>query len=363
MRELNDDRGVIAVLTALILSTVLLACAALAVDVAAYYSERRQLQNGADAAAVAIAQSCVRGLESPSAPCDLSTAATLADDNAVDHRARVALVCGTAPGLGTCPAGTTARASCGPVPDGAPPYVEVHTRTGTAGGGDVVEPVFARAIPGNEAYSGAAVGACARAGYGAPTTVVSVLPIVVSSCVVAEYQALHSGFTDSALLDGPASGLQPWETEIELHKDTGPCAGAGTPGNFGYLTSGGGCNATTTVGASIAGSTGNSNPKTLGCSDSYLTAQLGRIVYLPVFDTVTESGSNAVYHIAGYAAFHFTGWQLAGTSHLSIVSGQLPCKKPTTCIAGVFARGLQPAPGRISAAPVDGGATVVALLG
>ncbi|HEY3261834.1 MAG TPA: pilus assembly protein TadG-related protein, partial [Pseudonocardiaceae bacterium] len=78
MLELTDDRGVITVLTAIVSSVVLFAGAAIAVDVAALYSERRQLQNGADAAAIAIAQSCARGLVN-AAPCDTSLASALAD--------------------------------------------------------------------------------------------------------------------------------------------------------------------------------------------------------------------------------------------------------------------------------------------
>ena len=165
MRELSDDRGVIAVVTALIGSAVLFFCAAIAIDIAALYSERRQLQNGADAAAMAIAQSCVRGLDTtPATPCDSGSAGPLAGQNALDGLAD-AVVCGTAPGLGSCPANTGSRASCDGPPAGAPPYVEVHTSTRTTEG-TLVAPFFATAIPGMADYDGVGLGACARAGYG-----------------------------------------------------------------------------------------------------------------------------------------------------------------------------------------------------
>jgi hypothetical protein len=351
----TDDRGAIAVMTAVLGSAVLFACAAIAIDVGALYSEHRQLQNGADAAAVAIAQSCAAGA------CNTGLAAGLADDNAVDATAGVAQVCGTAPGIAGCPAATESRASCRSVPAGAPPYVEVHTRTRNAGG-SVVAPFFARLIPGNEDYAGTTVGACGRAAYGSPASAVSVLPVTVSQCVVDLYRAEHAGFAPWSLSGSSPSTLSQWDTEIELHQDTGPCStgssGQNAPGNFGFLASSA-CSATTTLGATQQGSTGNTNPKTLGCTDSYLSSLLGKVAYIPVFDTVTSGGS---YHVVGYAALRFTGWQLSGTSHNSIATGRLPCAKPTTCVSGVFLRGLQPRPGPIGPAP-DFGATVVQLLG
>ena len=367
MRELSDDRGVIAILTALVGSVVLFACAAIAIDVAALYSERRQLQNGADAAAVAIAQSCARGL------CTRGPASDLADHNTVDGTATVTLVCGSAPGLvglagvGTCPAPDPgSRASCAPLPAGGlPPYVEVHTRTRSADGSDVVAPFFARTIPGNGDYAGTTVGSCARAGYGSPRSAFSVLPVTASQCVVGDFYTQHHGFAPLSVLNQSITAQLPWEIEIELHKSTGPCvtssSGQNAPGNFGFITPDAACSVTTTVGSSLAGKTGNSPPS--GCTTSYLTARLGQVVYIPVFDTVAGSGSGVTY-VVGYAAFYFTGWQLAGTSHNSILSGQLPCRKPTTCVAGVFLSGLSPIPGPISlTSPQPSSFNIVQLLG
>jgi Flp pilus assembly protein TadG len=57
MRRLRQDQGLVLVLVAVLL-VVLLGMAALAVDLGSLYSERRQLRNGADAAALAIAEDC-----------------------------------------------------------------------------------------------------------------------------------------------------------------------------------------------------------------------------------------------------------------------------------------------------------------
>jgi hypothetical protein len=231
---------------------------------------------------------------------------------------------------------------------GSPPYVEVHTRTETPDGGHLVPPFFARAIPVNENYDGTTVRACARAGYGSPTTVLSVLPITVSRCVVDQYRTAHNGFGPQTLLGGLWSSLLGWQTAVELHKDSGPCStsssGQKAPGNFGYLDSDGSCSVTTTLGATLSGNPGNSNPKTLGCTDSHLSARLGQIVYIPVFDTVTGNGSKASYHIVGYAALYFTGWQLSGTSHTSVVNGLPVCSKPTTCIGAHSFTDCSPSP-------------------
>ena len=60
MLRVGTDRGAIAVIVA-ILMVPLLGFAAISLDLAATHAERQQLQVGADAAALAIAQDCVRG--------------------------------------------------------------------------------------------------------------------------------------------------------------------------------------------------------------------------------------------------------------------------------------------------------------
>ena len=60
IRREDAERGAVAVIVA-IMMVVILGCAAIAIDVSAMWAEKRQLQNGADAGALAIAQNCARG--------------------------------------------------------------------------------------------------------------------------------------------------------------------------------------------------------------------------------------------------------------------------------------------------------------
>ena len=61
MQRMRDERGAVSVVAALLM-VPLVGFAAISVDVAGMYSERQQLQTGADAGALAIAQDCGRGV-------------------------------------------------------------------------------------------------------------------------------------------------------------------------------------------------------------------------------------------------------------------------------------------------------------
>ena len=109
MRRLTVDRaperGAIAMMvTVLLASGVLLGCAALSVDVGNLSAERRQLQNGADAAALSAAQDCAITV------CPTATSPSLtvlAGANATDGTSSISrtnpalpAVCGAGPAAG-----------------------------------------------------------------------------------------------------------------------------------------------------------------------------------------------------------------------------------------------------------------------
>ena len=84
----GSQRGAISVLVA-ILMVVLLGFTALAVDAGMLYAERTQLRNGADAAALAVAQTCARDVNDPGCSNNSTLAASLANSNAGDGPSNV----------------------------------------------------------------------------------------------------------------------------------------------------------------------------------------------------------------------------------------------------------------------------------
>ena len=82
--DTSHDRGAVAIFVALCL-VILLMIAAWVIDGSALYQERRELQNGADAAALAIARDCAEG-----ACGDVyATGEAFADGNAGDGQSRI----------------------------------------------------------------------------------------------------------------------------------------------------------------------------------------------------------------------------------------------------------------------------------
>lgn len=268
MQRLRDDRGAVAVLTALLL-VPLMVCAALVVDIGASYVQRRQLQNAADASALAIAQDCGKG--NCSAGNNQTTANSFTSANAP---------------------GRAATAQVAPVTGNT---VTVTTKA-------TVNYAFAPVI----GISNNTVTAKASASWGSPTGGQSILPLAISLC---SFKAQTGG--------GHPTGTTP--VTIQTSKDdntecTGP-SGNVVPGGFGWLKIDDvpGCIVTTSITNVVYSKPGASRP----CDDSYFTAQLQQTVLLPIFDVAGGNGANAWYQIYGYAAFRFTGFNFQG-SHLSI---------------------------------------------
>ena len=127
----------------------LLGAGAIAIDVGALYAERAQLQNGVDAAALAVAASCARD-EAACAAGSNGLAQQYVDDNAVIFRD----------------------------PAADPPIISVSNNTVTVTATTAVDHVLAQILAGDEASS---VGASGSAEWGTPVAG-SVIPVGFGNC-------------------------------------------------------------------------------------------------------------------------------------------------------------------------------------
>lgn len=350
-RRLDGDRGSVAVLFALFL-VLLFGAGTLAVDIGSVYSEGRQLQNGAENAAVAVARSCAP----PATACQPGLATTFADANANDTMAAVDTVCGTAPGLPACaPTTQRVRFDC-TAASGAAPYVQV--RTSTSGTGGVQVPTtFARGL--NPPPAGLTVRACARAAYGAPLGLTSQIPLTISFC---QWNAATGGGTTFA--SPPFTPTSPNHQVIFIKGNTsaGTCtgpAGAALPGGFGWLDSTG-CQATTT---SVDGSdVVQSDPGAAGPSTCDISSYLGQSLFVPVYEAASGTGAGATYKVGGYGAFVMTAYQFNGSNRARLPGYPWPCTVPQgQCISGFFTAAVAPTTGTIGGPSM--GATIIQVTG
>jgi len=268
MRDrLRSESGQALLITVLFL-VVLLGAAAITLDVGVWYREQRQAQATADAAALAGAQAL---------PTDPSQALTLSQQYA------------DANGGGVLGGAITLRSDYEP--------------------NDTVVVKVARTAPGffSRVFSitSVTVHASAAARAGVPEQVSGVAPIVVNK--------LHP------LLSGPGCPCFHTETTLPLGKDGAPGAfglinldpnaNNGVPnlddwiqhGYDGYLALG--------PYDSDPGAKFDSN----GIQDA-LSARLSTELLFPVYDTLTGGGSNAVYNVIGWVAFHLDSFDASGDS-------------------------------------------------
>jgi Flp pilus assembly protein TadG len=284
----HAEQGGVAVLLA-ILVLPLLGFAAISVDVGALYAERRQLQNGADAAALAIAQDCAGGDCGAAATTAVTFAGANANDGFADAAATFAQDQVTVRASTRRPDGSTALAHW------FAPVFGVDATTVTAQG---------------------------SAAWGVPTGGTAGLPIIFSWCA----------FTD-------ATGGEPsTENEVVIRYDnmsvtgcTGP-SGKEIPGGFGWLeTDAGVCRATHAVGQQVVSDPGNSVPSI--CSPAYVAELLSQPVLLPVFEESGEQGTSGWYRVYGYAAFQITGYRFSGNNEFNAGGA---CSGNHRCIKGYF---------------------------
>ncbi|MDV6300698.1 MULTISPECIES: pilus assembly protein TadG-related protein [Dietzia] len=293
MLRIDDDRGAIAVLIAILLVPIL-GFAAISVDIAATHAERQQLQTGADAAALAIAQDCAR--KNCGAPTDTAQSLATLNSNSGD-----------------------AVASLDSVPTESSGRVTVRTSA-------VRQHWFAPVL----GVDSTELATSATAGWGSPTGGTSALPMIFSLCDFNRYS-----------VDGRPSGRE----QVIVTTPAETCSGSADnsptylPGGFGWLETDvkKSCNATTRIGTRAESEPGNT------AKHCDLSTIRDRTILVPIFDDADPDerggqGRGAWYMVYGYAAFTVTGYHFSGQSW------NPPCSGNKRCISGYFTTMLQEDP-------------------
>lgn len=303
----KSERGAVAVLVAVLL-VPLIGFAAIAVDVGALYAERAQLQNGADAAALAIAQKCAKQvcLPADSATMGSTVAQVLADSNANDLNAAVDSV--------TISLGNT---------------VDVNLKTKTVDGTFAIKHFFAGLIGITES----AVGAKAQAVWGSPMNG-RLFPLAISLC----------NFTQVVGTPDPVTGAVTGANVTVAFKglDTKTCSnsqtGAALSGGWGWLgpDDNVSCRIQLTTDSTVLFSTGASQPN--GCS---LASYFGAIAYVPIYGE--ETTTKGYFKLLGIAAFKLSGYRIpsddkqkAGYDQCYVAAGAKKDSNSYNCIQGNF---------------------------
>jgi hypothetical protein len=289
----ETDRGVVLVWVALMM-VVLVGIGALVIDIGALYVERRELQNGADAAALAVAQDCAEG--DCGSGGGTGRAQQYADLNANDGASALdpSTPCGVGPGLAACGEGAPSGAS------GASGWVRVGTSTEDPDGGSEVSFLLAPII---SSLTGKTVTADAVAAWG-PMGGGAVVPLVFSLCEWEEMGGdLEEGIFPTVAQSVTFHGTNP----ASVACGTGP-SGLDLPGGFGRVIADN-CEADLTTGQWADVDTGAN--LAAGCD---VQSWQNREVVIAIFDeTNGQTGANGAYRIVGFAGFEVQGYRIVSS--------------------------------------------------
>ena len=324
--RLENESGVTIIFIAVILLG-LLAMTAFVIDFGRIWQERRELQAGATAAALAVGEDCARDL------CDAAYNESLvadlyADANATDGAATIH---GIALDL-------TAQT------------VEVVTATEEPDGSASMDMFFARIV----GFDTITVGAGAIVAWGNPQ-LVTTIPLIISDCEWLRDPALFPGWPggdpDNLPTYDPSIPLADYDPAtmvmLILHDTTGAeecnslpghdVGGDGKlPGGFGWLDTGGSCIPRVRDGW-VAEDPGAS-PST-GCSASEVETLMfdSGPVFIPYFSDIDIIPGADLYEISGYGAFVVGGYNFTGQyKEYRAPLTDLPCGGSTHCVSGWF---------------------------
>lgn len=276
----DSEKGAAGILVA-VMMLVLIGVGAIAVDVGQIYAERAELQNAADAGALAGAQICSETAGCTQSDAD-AVAALLANQNSKDGVSGVRFVDLSVPFEVTVSAATV----------------------NLANGSGFLSKLFANALSTPEI----GVGATATAKWEFPTRGRSILPLTFAPC-----EFIDDGLPHKILTQGGAAGAVDC-TGLNPSNQT-------IPGGFAWLDPDGttGCQVTAEVGQWSKTSAGAAMPA--GCDGVFNSDLVGQTVPIPVYKYTCKdmfspcTGSNVQYMIEKWAGFEVQGWNFPGNSY------------------------------------------------
>lgn len=312
----RGSRGATIVMVALLM-VPLLGIMSIVVDLGRLYQERRELQNGADAAALAVAADCARGACGAMA----TTANTFADGNALDSASTIDAVNKPSTVVGS----------------GANSVEVVVSTDGSAG--NQVSFYFARIF----GLTGRTVRAKATASWSSPGTATTI-PLIFSSCEWSNATAngatfptgyriiyFHDVNSNGANSNPPPGGWCSFGPGQDIDGN-----GTRNEGGFGFLA-GTGCSVTINAGGWVAEKPGNGTPS-LDCN---LADLRNKEILIPIFDDISTTGATcgaangkSCYHVYGFAAMLVLDVDFNG----ALANQGDICAPNRRCIGGNFIR-------------------------
>jgi Flp pilus assembly protein TadG len=302
-RVQGDDRGVIAVLVSILLGFgALFGIGVLVVDVGQSYVERAELQNAADAGALALAKQYAKGgVANPNAVAGYYLGgSTGGETSALPNASATPYPPGTA-----APQAAATATNC-PNAAADPHFVDVVTQADARS-------FFRALVPGDDGAVHT-VRACARAKWGGIGRL-KTLALTISQCEW-ENAVGPAGVYPVSPPNLPSARD---DRVLVLHKSgdntcTSKVSGQDYPGGFGWLPGANDdCQADINVDNIYDGDPGANMPN--ACSQALFdaashTPRPGEPVFLPIYADVPSggSGSGIVYELKGFAAFVVTGY-------------------------------------------------------
>ncbi len=374
----SHDRGAVSVVVAITLVFVLVPMTAFVINAGSLYLARQNAQNGADAAALALAKACATAQPECTTDVAGTDLSPLVSANVNPGSAELsAPPCIQRDGTVCAEHDLTTLADCPyPLPaslDG----VQVRARA------DIELP-----FPFLEGPSDGRADTCASAAWGPLGSHTASVPITISECGWEAQGGDAQAAPGGSGYGYGGDGMPPWpaqdkELTVVTTGDSNTCLvdGRTANGGFSWLVANG-CQTQVSNGEWVNGDPGNN----LECPD--ITDYLGKTILVPVYDCAVVSktgapsgtpsgmpscniedykggGSNVWYHIKGWASFYLSGWSFSGNRQASILTGNTSCGgngNSQRCLFGWFTKNTL-SDGEIDPTAPEFGVSVIEMTG